>query len=160
MFSNKYERIIMITIIVGVVGLLGFSEYYIYKQDHKKSEKKTQLTSKQDLETVQNVKVSSSISEDLEMMIKSAGRDHVQLLIRKTIDEDGSEEAKRGEEIEFGSKDKTLTEKMESWLQKEAYKYGFVKRYKNNHTTYYYAGRKLAETIYEKGVSFEEYLTK
>ena len=91
-------------------------------------------------------------------MSKSAGRDHIELLLKKGYVFDGSEEEKSGLLITFGSKDAEKNQEIYDWLEKQAYKYGFVKRYESNRSIYRYTGREEAKTIVENGLSFETYL--
>ncbi len=59
---------------------------------------------------------------------------------------------------------------MYAWLEKNAYKYGFIQRYPQDKSDitgidyepwhYRYVGRQAAREIYESGVCLEEYLSK
>ncbi|MBS7021297.1 MAG: hypothetical protein KH135_05515 [Firmicutes bacterium] len=160
MFNAKYERIIMTTIIVGIVGLLGFSEYYCFQDEKKEKPQETPVSKVEsvELEPFKNIQISSKAHEDLEKMSKSAGRDHIELLLKKGYVFDGSEEEKSGLLITFGSKDAEKNQEIYDWLEKQAYKYGFVKRYESNRSIYRYTGREEAKTIVENGLSFETYL--
>lgn len=160
MFESKYERMIMTAIVVGIVGLLGFSEYYCFRYEKKEKPKEIPVSKTEvaEVETFKNIQVSSKAHEDLEKMSKSAGRDHIELVLQKGYIENGTEEERSGLLVSFGSKDTNKNQKIYEWLEAQAYKYGFIKRYENKKSVYRYTGRVEAKTIKENGLSFETYL--
>lgn len=159
MTNCRYERIIMIAIIVGVIGILGFSEYCIAQKEDKKDSYTSETVSKQEgMVTYQNVMVAKEVLTDLKKMSKCAGRDHIELLVQKGYQESGTDEEKSGLLIRFGSQDVEQNQVIQAWLEQHGWQYGFVQFQQEDYLLYRYTGRDIAKTIHEANVTFSEYL--
>ena len=159
MTNNKYERLIMLSIIVGVIGILGFSEYWMAQKSEKKDTPVVEKASHDSaLVTYKNIVVAKDAEDDLKKMSKSAGRDHIELLAQTGYQENGTDEEKSGLLIRFGSDDVEKNQEMQEWLQQHAWQYGFIQFQEEDFLLYRYTGRDLANTIHEANVTFSEYL--
>ncbi len=89
-------------------------------------------------------------------------------LTKSSVAEPGYSEHETGLAIDFSkSGNYTKNNKMWSWLNKNAYKFGFILRYPENKTNitkveyepwhYRYVGNELAKEIYESNLTLEEY---
>ena len=106
MTNNKYERLIMLAIIVGVIGILGFSEYWMAQKSEKKDTPVVEKASHDSaLETYKNIEEAKDAEDDLKKMSQSEGRDHSELIAKTGTQENGTEEEKRESFIRFGSDD-------------------------------------------------------
>ncbi len=159
MTKCKYERLIMIAIIVGVIGILGFSEYCMAQKEDKIDKPTTEKVSNQDdMATYHNIIVAKEVLTDLKKMSKCAGRDHIELLTQTGYQENGTEEEKSGLLIRFGSNDAEENQFIQEWLEQHGWQYGFVQFQQEDYLLYHYTGRDIAKSIHEANVTFSEYL--
>lgn len=155
MTSCRYEKLIMILIVVAVVGLLGFSEYAHYQKE--KPVETTKVSKQSDMVSYEGVMIQNDMYHDLVDMTKCAGRDRIPFQLEKGYQENGTEEEKTGLLVSFQAEQTEQTKELEEWFQLHAYQYGFIIYRENDFLTYRYVGRKLASTIQEQGVSYSEY---
>lgn len=159
MTNCRYERLIMVAIIVGVIGILGFSEYCMaQKKENIKQPVTTKVSHQDDMVAYQNIVVAKEVLTDLKKMSKCAGRDHIELLAQTGYIENGTEAEKSGLLIRFGSKDVEQNKQIQEWLQQHGWQYGFIQFQKEDYLLYRYTGREVAKTIHEANVTFSEYL--
>lgn len=92
-------------------------------------------------------------------------------LALETVALPGTSEHELGLAVDINAqKDKSTADEVYAWLEKNAYKYGFIQRYPQDKSDitgidyepwhYRYVGRQAAREIYEAGVCLEEYLGK
>lgn len=158
MTSSKYEKLIMITIIVSIIGILGFSEYFIGRKKSAKNTVTQSVSKVSDFVSYQNILVAKEAEHDLSSMIKSAGRDHIQILTVVGYQKTGTDEEKTGLLIQLENGENSEKQTVIDWLSSNAYKYGFIQYENGNYFMYRYVGRDIAKMIYEKNITFVEYL--
>lgn len=89
---------------------------------------------------------------------------------KETVAEPGTSEHELGLSVDINAADGYENEDVYKWLEKNAYKYGFIMRYPSNkqHVTgieyepwhYRYVGKDAAKEMNESGACLEEYLNK
>lgn len=91
-------------------------------------------------------------------------------LAKNSVAEPGTSEHELGIALDINAADRDNNWDVYTWLDDNAYKYGFIQRYpygKEDITGieyepwhYRYVGRKAAEEIYDQGITLEEYLSQ
>ncbi len=89
---------------------------------------------------------------------------------KETVAEPGTSEHELGLSVDINAAGGYKNEDIYKWLEKNAYKYGFIMRYPSNKQSvtgieyepwhYRYVGKEAAKEMYESGVCLEEYLSK
>lgn len=89
---------------------------------------------------------------------------------KETVAEPGTSEHELGLSVDINAADGYKNEDVYKWLEKNAYKYGFIMRYPSNKQSvtgieyepwhYRYVGKDAAKDMYESGACLEEYLSK
>lgn len=89
---------------------------------------------------------------------------------KETVAEPGTSEHELGLSVDINAAQGYENEDVYKWLEKNAYKYGFIMRYPANKQSvtgieyepwhYRYVGKDAAKEIYESGVCLEEYINK
>lgn len=103
----------------------------------------------------------------IDFYMKSYGQSYVDKYVAKA----GFSEHQTGLAFDIGSRSSSVFQnsKEYTWMEENAYKYGFIRRFtkkyefitgfRNEPWHFRYVGEKNAKKIYEKGMSFEEYWT-
>lgn len=169
MRKEKIGKIGFLLIIFCFICFLVYQEYRGYEE---KFESKQNEIEEKDIVTFKNVSIHKDVLSALTKMSKSAGRDLVELTIRYGyLKEDETKELKencylefvKGYSVEFYSKNQEHFSKMNTWLEENAYKYGFViysPKEESGHLIYTYVGVETAKVIQEENLCYKEYIER